>query len=339
MSVSPSLPASRPARSSLAIGVVLVLALAACNKQEQPASAQDATTPAAAAKPAEKPAQAVSSEVAALSAEDLRKKATQAYQDSRLYAPAGDNALEYYLALRDKAPGDPGVSSALTDLLPMTVIATEQSRDRGDFSEAQRLYGLLEKADKDHPALPRLKTSIAAAEEAAAKRAEQQKLTAEQEQARREQQEKERLAQQQLEQQQAAQQLAAQQAEQAAAAQRAADQKAAADRAAAQKAEQDRLAREAAAKKAATPPPAELRAVSTPAPKYPVEALRAGQSGEVQVEFTVGADGSVTSARVVRSNPPRVFDREAVAAVKRWRFEPTGATVTTRRTIGFNPGQ
>ena len=344
MSVSSSLPAQRPARLRLAAGVALVLALAACNKQEQPASAQDAATPAAATKPAEKPAQAVSSEVAALSAEDLRKKATQAYQDSRLYAPAGDNALEYYLALRDKAPGDPGVSSALTDLLPMTVIATEQSRDRGDFSEAQRLYGLLEKADKDHPALPRLKTSIAAAEEAAARRAEQQKLTAEQEQARREQQEKDRLAQQQLQQQQAAQQLAAQQqaeqAEQAAAAQRAAQQKAAADRAAAQKAEQDRIAREAAAQKAATPPtPAELRAVSTPAPKYPVEALRAGQSGEVQVEFTVGADGSVTSARVVRSTPPRVFDREAVAAVKRWRFEPTGAPVTTRRTIGFNPGQ
>src|SRR3546814_41892 len=82
----------------------------------------------------------------------------------------------------------------------------------------------------------------------------------------------------------------------------------------------------------------DLRPISTPAPRYPIDALRAGRSGEVQVEFTVAADGSVTSARVVRSNPPRVFDREAVAAVKRWRFEPTGAPVTTRRTIGFTPG-
>src|SRR3546814_3579299 len=65
------------------------------------------------------PPKAVSDEVAALSADDLRKKASQAYQDSRLYAPAGDNAMEYYLALRDKLPGDPGVSSALADLLPM----------------------------------------------------------------------------------------------------------------------------------------------------------------------------------------------------------------------------
>lgn len=336
------LPGKRPAHLRLAAGILLVLAVAACNKQQEATPAPGAGAGAAAdtAKPAEKPAQAVSSEVAALSTEELRKKATQAYQDSRLYAPAGDNAMEYYLALRDKAPGDPGVSSALTDLLPMTVIATEQSRDRGDFGEARRLYGLLEKADKDHPALPRLKTSIAAAEETAAKRAEQQQLTAEQDKARKEQLEKERLAQQQLQQQQAAQQLAAQQlaaqqAEQAAAAQRAADQKAAAERA-----ERDRLAKEAAAKKAAAAPVAsELRPISTPPPKYPIEALRANQSGEVQVEFTVGADGSVTSARVVRSNPPRVFDREAVAAVKRWRFEPTGAAVTTRRTIGFNPGQ
>ncbi|TDK23057.1 TonB family protein, partial [Luteimonas aestuarii] len=61
-------------------------------------------------------------------------------------------------------------------------------------------------------------------------------------------------------------------------------------------------------------------------------------SGEVQVEFTVGVDGSVTNARVVRANPPRVFDREAVAAVRRWRFEPVAAPVTTRRAIAFDPG-
>ncbi|WP_330969367.1 energy transducer TonB, partial [Lysobacter sp. A3-1-A15] len=95
----------------------------------------------------------------------------------------------------------------------------------------------------------------------------------------------------------------------------------------------------------ATPPPAaatataaDLRPISTPAPSYPVAALRNGTSGEVQVEFTVGTDGSVTNARVVRSNPSRVFDREAVSAVRSWRFQPIPNPVTTRRTIGFNPG-
>ena len=88
----------------------------------------------------------------------------------------------------------------------------------------------------------------------------------------------------------------------------------------------------------AAAPAQTLRAVSTPAPRYPPEALRSGTQGEVLVEITVGTDGSVTNARVVRATPARVFDREALNAVRRWRFEPLDAPVTTRRTIGFNPG-
>jgi protein TonB len=107
----------------------------------------------------------------------------------------------------------------------------------------------------------------------------------------------------------------------------------AADRAAAQRAAQQQSA---PAKAAATV--SDLRPISTPSPRYPPEAYREGTSGEVQVEFTVGTDGSVTSARVVRADPPRVFDREALAAVKRWKFQPVGSPVTSRRTIGFSPG-
>src|SRR5690606_16895790 len=92
----------------------------------------------------------------------------------------------------------------------------------------------------------------------------------------------------------------------------AAEQRAAEQRAAAQQASQPSAP-------AAAPVATTLRPLSTPAPRYPVEALRASQSGEVQVEFTVSPDGSVSDARVVRANPPRVFDREAVAAVRRWR--------------------
>ncbi|EGD07693.1 TonB family protein, partial [Xanthomonas vesicatoria ATCC 35937] len=89
---------------------------------------------------------------------------------------------------------------------------------------------------------------------------------------------------------------------------------------------------------AAAPAAQSLRPISTPAPRYPPEALRAGTSGEVLVELTVGTDGSITASRVLRANPPRVFDREALNAVKRWRFEPVAAPVTTRRTLSFNPG-
>ncbi|MDQ3270041.1 MAG: energy transducer TonB, partial [Pseudomonadota bacterium] len=95
----------------------------------------------------------------------------------------------------------------------------------------------------------------------------------------------------------------------------------------------------ARAARPAGPTVADLRPLSTPAPKFPTEALRSGQSGEVQVEFTVNADGSVGNVRVVQSNPARVFDREAISAVRRWRFQPISAPLTTRRTIGFNPGE
>src|SRR3546814_3912578 len=100
--MSPLAPDARPAHLRLALGVLLVVALSACGKKEEAAQPGPGAEPAATTQPAKAPPKAVSDEVAALSADDLRKKASQAYQDSRLYAPAGDNAMEYYLALRDK---------------------------------------------------------------------------------------------------------------------------------------------------------------------------------------------------------------------------------------------
>ncbi|GAA4856775.1 energy transducer TonB [Luteimonas vadosa] len=323
----------------LALVAFVACSVAACKKDEAAGPAADAPADAATA---EQQVDEASAALAALTPEQLREKARTAYAESRLYAPAGDNAMEYYLALREKVPGDAGVSSALTDLMPMVVIATEQSRDREDFAEAQRLYVLIDKANSQHPSLERLKRTIAEAQSTAAQRAEQAELSAEQEAERQKQLAEERERQQQQQQQQAAQQLAAQQAaEQRAAEQRAAEQRAAQQRAAEQTAAQPAPAQPAPARPAqpATPPPSnELRAVSTPAPEYPADAYRSRQSGEVEVEFTVNPDGSVSNARVVRSNPSRVFDRAALSAVRQWRFQPVGAPVTTRRSIAFNPG-
>lgn len=92
-----------------------------------------------------------------------------------------------------------------------------------------------------------------------------------------------------------------------------------------------------AAASSAPAAPSALRAISTPSPQYPPEALRDGRQGEVVVEFTVNPDGSVSNPRVVRSDPPRVFDRAALSAVRRWRFQPVASATTTRRTIGFSP--
>jgi len=328
----------------VATGLVVMCAFAGCGKKDESGTTEPAATGPAATQTAAAPASAVSAQVAAMGEDQLRAAASSALREQRLYAPPGNNAMEYYLALRDKAPNDAAIASALTDLLPYALIATEQSISRDDFAEAQRLYGLMEKADPKAPALPRLKQSIADGQVALAKRNADEATKTEEDAKKQAELEKQRLADQQKAQQAAAQQLAAQQAaDQQAAAQRA-DERAAAQRAAA-----------AATARPATPAPAqtaapatsapktatastELRAISTPSPRYPPDAYRSGTQGEVQVEFTVATDGSVSNARVVRATPPRVFDREALAAVKRWRFQPVDSPVTTRRTIGFNPG-
>jgi len=328
----------RPATLPLIAVLAVSLVLAACGK-DQPA--EQAQTTAATA-PAPTPETAVSSAVTAMTADQLREAASKAYSENRLYAPTGDNAVEYYLALRDKSPADAAAASALTDLLPMTVIAIEQSVNRDDFSEAKRLSALLEKADAQHPALARLKASIAAQEATAAQRA--QALTAEEEAKRQKELEDKRLADQKKQQEEAAKKLATRQAAEKASSDKASEDKATADRAAADRraAEQaaaDRRAAEqrTAATAAAAPSATDLRPISMPAPKFPPEALRAGTSGSVLVEYTVGTDGTVTAARVVRSRPARIFDREAVEAVRKWRFQPVAAPVTTRREISFNP--
>ncbi|WP_349811774.1 energy transducer TonB [Xanthomonas dyei] len=322
--------------------VILLVGLAACSKQEDKAATTapaTGTTPAATAA-APTPATAVSPQVQSMAADQLRASATKALQDNRMYAPAGDNAVEYYLALREKQPQDATVNSALTDLLPYTLIAAEQGISREEFPEAQRLIALIEKVDPKAPALPRLKSGLETGMKTAANRSEQDAEQAKKlvEDKAKQAAEQKRLAEQQTREAAAAQQIAAQQ--EAARQQTAeAERQAAARRQAEAPAPTPAAPRPAPAAAAAAAPAAQsLRPISTPAPRYPPEALRAGTSGEVLVELTVGTDGSITASRVLRATPPRVFDREALNAVKRWRFEPVAAPVTTRRTLSFNPG-
>ncbi|KTF32560.1 energy transducer TonB [Xanthomonas vesicatoria] len=320
--------------------VILLVGLAACSKQEDKAATTAPATGATPAAPASAPtpATAVSPQVQSMAADQLRASATKALQDNRMYAPAGDNAVEYYLALREKQPQDATVNSALTDLLPYTLIAAEQGISREEFPEAQRLIALIEKVDPKAPALPRLKSGLETGMKTAASRSEQDADQAKKlvEDKAKQAAEQKRLAEQQTREAAAAQQIAAQQ-------EAARQQTAEAERQAAARRQAEAPAPTPAAPRptpaaAAAPAAQSLRPISTPAPRYPPEALRAGTSGEVLVELTVGTDGSITASRVLRANPPRVFDREALNAVKRWRFEPVAAPVTTRRTLSFNPG-
>jgi protein TonB len=57
-------------------------------------------------------------------------------------------------------------------------------------------------------------------------------------------------------------------------------------------------------------------------PQWPREALVEGIEGYVIVEVIIAADGSVASAVVIESVPRRIFDRNVIRAVLKWKFKP-----------------
>jgi TonB family protein len=72
-------------------------------------------------------------------------------------------------------------------------------------------------------------------------------------------------------------------------------------------------------------------------PVYPEAARQANILGVVILEIDVGADGSVTNARILRSIP--LLDQPALDAVRKWRYEPTlvnGVAVAVRMTVTVN---
>jgi protein TonB len=57
-------------------------------------------------------------------------------------------------------------------------------------------------------------------------------------------------------------------------------------------------------------------------PEYPPRARAQGLEGWVDLEFTISPAGTVQDARVIGSQPSFVFDRAALKAVRRWRYNP-----------------
>ena len=57
-------------------------------------------------------------------------------------------------------------------------------------------------------------------------------------------------------------------------------------------------------------------------PQWPRRALEEGIEGFVRVEVLIGADGAAKDVRVVDSEPGALFARNAVRAVRRWKFKP-----------------
>ena len=57
-------------------------------------------------------------------------------------------------------------------------------------------------------------------------------------------------------------------------------------------------------------------------PEYPPRARQRGIEGFVDIEFTIGPAGTVQDPKVIAARPPSVFERSALRAVRRWRYNP-----------------
>ncbi|MCE0492513.1 energy transducer TonB [Vibrio salinus] len=58
-------------------------------------------------------------------------------------------------------------------------------------------------------------------------------------------------------------------------------------------------------------------------PNYPTRALRRNIEGYVIVQFDINEEGRPFNVRVIESKPKNIFNREALRAVKRWKYQPS----------------
>ena len=57
-------------------------------------------------------------------------------------------------------------------------------------------------------------------------------------------------------------------------------------------------------------------------PVYPSRASRRGIEGWAEVAFTINTNGATENIRVVGEDPPGVFGRAAMKAVRKWKYKP-----------------
>ena len=255
-------------------------------------------------------------------------------EEGDLLSPANDNARYYYELVLSNDPSNPAARQGLDAIASKLVLQARSEIDSGNLAGAAALLTDARAINSSSADLTATETALQAARD---------EITA-----------NERRAAEAARQAEAERQAAAQRAEaerQAAAERAAAERQAAADAAAAQSAadaappanevsaqaaetQADETVETAAAQardttaQAADASEQQPVAISTltrtkyVAPRYPRSAQRRGESGWVDIVFTVTLDGSVKDVEVRDSQPGEVFDNAAIRAVEKWTFEP-----------------
>ncbi len=57
-------------------------------------------------------------------------------------------------------------------------------------------------------------------------------------------------------------------------------------------------------------------------PEYPIRAAQRGIEGWVEVEFTISTAGTVKKPKVVGYYPSQIFNRAALRAIRKWKYNP-----------------
>jgi protein TonB len=66
----------------------------------------------------------------------------------------------------------------------------------------------------------------------------------------------------------------------------------------------------------------EARLARRVTPDYPSAAKRDGIEGSVDLEVAISSQGVVEDVSVVNATPPDMFEKSAVAAVRKWKYDP-----------------
>ena len=301
---------------------VLVMALVGCNGARAPV-AQDITASEPGAEAALPEPVTENPALERMQTQPLRVRAEAALREQRLHSPAGDNAVEYYLALRERE-ADAGVTAALAEMQPYVLIATEQAIAQQQLDEGHRLIGLLTRMDSHAPALPRLRESLRVTQERA-DREEGARIAA------------------------TARPPAAVSPPPPPPSKLSRTVPPSAPLPAtvavappppspvpAPVASRDTPSPASPTRAEAPPAPVAMpRLLRDAAPRYPLAARNRRIEGRVQVAFVIQPDGSVSDVRAVSAQPEGLFEQAALAAASRWQFEATTRRVNGTRTVTF----
>lgn len=248
----------------------------------------------------------------AASTQAWMQRARAAVSQQHLIAPAGDNAIEWYLRVLQQEPGNRTAQDALREIFPFAASTAEQAIGQGDPAEAQRQIDLLARADPSNYTPTLLRSKLQAQLQLAAAPPPRETPQAPTAPVR----------------------------SHATASTPVPTPQAPIER---PPARVEPMAPSPQASAAPTPatidtPPVLVRRFD---PYYPADARRTRRTGWVDLRVLVAADGSVSRASVIDAEPKNLFDRAALSAVERWQYTPgtragVPAPSEVRQRITFN---